>query len=196
MADIPAIVNYQTKFCAENMQPVFNVCYGALDMASTPADGRTALDVYSKAETATLSYVNGTFLKTSGGTMSGPLDVTAGATGDQAMRASEIAALVAGVTNTASKTSPGWWKCEKTGIIIQWGPVTGTDGYQAFPITFPTDVFTCVIAPTFNVLTSSEATTAQLRTLSAAGFDWSNRGITANSVFGANITSRWIAIGC
>lgn len=90
MADIPAIVNYQTKFCAENMQPVFNVCYGALDMASTPADGRTALDVYSKAEAATLSYVNGTFAKTSGATMSGPLDVIAGATGTQAPQVQEV----------------------------------------------------------------------------------------------------------
>jgi hypothetical protein len=197
MADIPAIVNYQTKFCAENMQPVFNACYGALDRASTPEEGRTALDVYSKAETATLSYVNGTFLKTSGGTMSGPLDVIAGATGtqapqaqevvkksgdtmtgplevpagasgDQVMQASEIVALVADVTNTANLSDRGWIKDQKTGLIIQWGVAQAT-GPLTFPIPFPTACLR-VICSSQHAFTSSVVAISVASAITNTGF--------------------------
>jgi hypothetical protein len=197
MADIPAIVNYETKFCAENMQPVFNVCYGALDGASTPSAGRTALDVYSKAETATLSYVNGTFLTTSGGTMSGPLNVQSGATGtqapqvqevvkktgdtmtgplevpagasgDQVMQASEIVALVAGVTNTALKSTNGWFKDEKTGLIIQWGTAQA-NGTHTFQIPFPTACLK-VICSSQHAFTSSSVAISVASAITNTGF--------------------------
>ncbi|MEX9897979.1 gp53-like domain-containing protein [Proteus mirabilis] len=45
-----------------------------------------------------------------------------------------------GAKNTANKAQSGWWKCGDTGLIYQWGVVTGcttrTDS-RAFPIPFP-----------------------------------------------------------
>lgn len=107
MAEIPIIVDYSTKFCADNMQPVFDVAYGALDMASTPEAARTALDVYPTGELYTQA---------------------------------EVTALVASVSNTALNAVTGWWKDEKTGIIVQWGEALA-GAAVTFPVAFPTTCF-------------------------------------------------------
>lgn len=226
MAAIPILIDYSTKLCAEQLQPVFDVAYGALDEASTPALARTALDVYSTSEVYSQAQADITFVKPAdlgtyldetagdaryvnldgdtmngplavpagasgaqaqqaseiaalyvplgggtmtgqlevpgsatglqapaaqdvvhkaGDTMTGHLEVPAGAAGAQAQQASEIAALIAGVTNTATLDATGLWKDEKTGLMVQWG--AATTGLTTFPTAFPTACFAVFCNP-------------------------------------------------
>jgi hypothetical protein len=94
MATTPTLINYSTKLCAEELQPVFDVAYGALDKASTPELARTALDVYSTSEVYTKVETDQDFINANGDQMIGHLQVPPGATGSQAMQASEITTLI------------------------------------------------------------------------------------------------------
>ena len=62
---------------------------------------------------------------------------------DSLTRKDYVDNLVATVTNTANKSPNGWFKDEKTGLIIQWGSIAIGDIVDAnyhpvnFPISFP-----------------------------------------------------------
>ncbi|WP_246550959.1 gp53-like domain-containing protein [Photorhabdus caribbeanensis] len=83
--------------------------------------------------------------KVNGKVLSNDISLSAGDVGSYTKSESDVRY---GNKNTALKSANGWWRCGDTGIIYQWGVVTGSDNYLInFPIGFP-KACTTVVATT------------------------------------------------
>lgn len=110
--------------------------------AATPAQVNEAKTAASNAQTAANNAntnANGRVpntRKVNGKPLSGDINLNAGDVG-------------AGAKSTASKAQIGWWKCNDTGIIYQWGLVKGSvseSDVRSFPIAFPNRCFNILVS--------------------------------------------------
>jgi len=176
----PVIEDFATILTKENMGPLFDTVWDALEAANSPETARDALSVYSKDETYTQDETDALVtskVERDGDTMLGPLTLQAvdPALDNHAARKAYVDRRVDEVTNTSEFTASGWWKDEKTGFILQWGasnggasPVTVT-----FPIAFPVyclSVVLCSIYPWDTATTLSQVGLTYLLERSLTGF--------------------------
>jgi len=137
----PVIEDFATILTKENMGPLFDTVWDALEAAKTPEAARDALSVYSKDETYTQEETDALVtskVERDGDTMLGPLTLQAidPTLDNHAARKAYVDSRVDEVTNTILKADPGWWKDEKTGFMVQWG--ASSAGTITFPVAFTT----------------------------------------------------------
>ncbi|OCA56735.1 gp53-like domain-containing protein [Photorhabdus namnaonensis] len=132
--------------------------------------------------------------KVNGRILSNDINLNAGDVGSYTKSESDVRY---GNKNTALKSANGWWKCGDTGIIYQWGVVTGSDNYLVnFPISFPS-ACTTVVATTDGRRKSSspifDRCFVEVGDITAVSFTATTIG-ALNTDFRARAV-HWMAIG-
>jgi hypothetical protein len=114
-----------------------------------------------------------------------PVPVASGGTGATSA-ATARTALGAGQPATASLGANGYWRSVDTGVILQWGSVTGGSAVT-FPLAFPTALAAVAATAIFGGVRVVTATSSSLTGFTCNCYDAAGASQTP--------TVRWIAVG-
>jgi hypothetical protein len=180
IGELPAVASRASNYLAFDAEGD-PIAASAVDLVGTTVSGYAATlldDANAAAARATLGLGAAALLAV-------PVPVASGGTGATSA-ATARTALGAGQPATASLGNSGYWRSVDTGVIVQWGAVTGGSA-ATFPLAFPTSCAAVVGTAVFGGVRVVTATSI------------STTGFTCNcyDAAGANQTPtvRWIAIG-
>ena len=202
----PVIEDFTTVLTKENMGPLFDTVWDALEAAKSPEAARDVLIVYSKDETYTQSETDALVtskVERDGDTMTGPLTLQPidPALDNHAARKAYVdrrateeaeAAADAAIDFPFSTANPGYIRLPG-GILIQFGTATTVAG-SGGPITFPQPFTAAGSYVAFGSYGGGSALFAAFNHVSATSMQGHIRDLSGNSLASTG-GLRWCAIG-